>query len=102
MRKSEAVHIDHFAEKVYVGSSHDGSARKPVSIQEDMKMPEAKAAVEKEWEKLKKISAWNGKKVKSKSEVVAGEPVKMEKTVHFANLMEVCHLKNAELAKHLQ
>ena len=26
----------------------------------------------------------------------------MEKTVHFANLMDLCHLKNAELAKHLQ
>ena len=24
------------------------------------------------------------------------------KTVHFANLMDLCHLKNAELAKHLQ
>ena len=27
---------------------------------------------------------------------------KAGKTVHFANLMDSCHLKNAELAKHLQ
>ena len=24
------------------------------------------------------------------------------KTVHFADLMDLCHLKNAEVAKHLQ
>ena len=27
---------------------------------------------------------------------------RMEKTPHLANLIELCHLKNAELAKHLQ
>ena len=31
-----------------------------------MKIPAAKAAVDKEWEKLEKISAWNLTKVKSK------------------------------------
>ena len=33
------------------------------------KIPAAKAAVDKEWEKLEKISAWNLTKVKSKKEV---------------------------------
>ena len=31
-----------------------------------MRIPAAKAAVDKEWEKLDKISAWNLTKVKSK------------------------------------
>ena len=35
-----------------------------------MKIPAAKAAVDKEWEKLEKISAWNLTKVKSKTEVI--------------------------------
>ena len=35
-----------------------------------MKIPAAKAAVDKEWEKLEKISAWNLTKVRSKKEVI--------------------------------
>ena len=65
-----------------------------------MKIPAAKAAVDKEWEKLEKISAWNLTKVKSKSEVIEEARTKDAK-VHFASLMDICHLKNAELeAKH--
>ena len=65
-----------------------------------MKIPAAKAAADKEWEKLQKISAWNLTKVKSKKEVI-GEARTSGATVHFASLMDICHLKNAELeAKH--
>ena len=35
-----------------------------------MKIPAAKAAVDKEWEKLEKMSAWNLTKVKSKKRVI--------------------------------
>ena len=46
----------------------------------------------------KTIPAWDVKKVTQKSEVI--RPAKKDgKTVHFANLMDFCHLKNAELAK---
>ena len=34
-----------------------------------MKIPAAKEAVDKEWEKLEEISAWNLTKVRSKKEV---------------------------------
>ena len=62
--------------------------------------PAPKAAVEKEWEKLEKISAWNLTKVRSKSEVIDEARTKGRK-IHFASLMDMCHLKNAELeAKH--
>ena len=65
-----------------------------------MKIPAAKAAVDKKWEKLEKISAWNLTKVRSKKEVI-DEARKSGATVHFASLMDICHLKNAELeAKH--
>ena len=65
-----------------------------------MKIPAAKAAVDKEWEKLEKISAWNLTKVKSKKQVI-DEARTSGATVHFASLMDICHLKNAELeAKH--
>ena len=65
-----------------------------------LKIPAAKAAVDKEWEKLEKISAWDLTKVRSKKEVVDEARTKGA-TVHFASLMDICHLKNAELeAKH--
>ena len=35
-----------------------------------MKSPAAKTAVDKEWEKMEKISAWNLTKVRSKKEVI--------------------------------
>ena len=35
-----------------------------------MKIPAAKAAVDKEWEKLEKIPAWDLTKVRSKKEVI--------------------------------
>ena len=65
-----------------------------------MKIPAAKAAVDKEWEKLEKISAWNLTKVRNKSVVIDEARTKGAK-VHCASLMDMCHLKNAELeAKH--
>ena len=65
-----------------------------------MKIPSAKAAVDKEWEKLEKIPEWNLTKVRSKKEVIDEARTKGAK-VEFASLMDMCHLKNAELeAKH--
>ena len=61
-----------------------------------MKIPAAKAAVDKEWEKLEKISAWNLTKVKSKKKVI-DEARTTGATVHFASLKDTCHLKNAKL-----
>ena len=61
-----------------------------------MKIPAAKAEVDKEWEKLEMIPAWDLTKVRSKSEVIDEAWTKGRK-VHFASLMDICHLKNAEL-----
>ena len=57
-----------------------------------VKIPAAKAAVDKEWEKLEKISAWNLTKVRSKKEVIDEARTKGAK-VRFASLMDVCRLK---------
>ena len=65
-----------------------------------MKIPAAKVAEDKEWETLEKISAWNFTKVRSKKEVI-DEARTSGAQVHFASLMDVCHLKIVELvAKH--
>ena len=65
-----------------------------------MKIPASKAAVDKEWETLEKISAWNLTKVKSKKSVI-DEARTSGATIHSASSMDICHLKNAALeAKH--
>ena len=61
-----------------------------------MKIPAAKAAVDKEWEKFEKILAWDITKVRSKSEVIDEARTKGAK-VHFASLMDICYLKNSKL-----
>ena len=62
-------------------------------VPEAMKIPAAKAAVDKEWEKLEKIPARDITKVKNKSEVIDEARTKGIK-VHFASLMDICHLEN--------
>ena len=67
-----------------------------------LKIQQQKAPVDKEWEKLEKISAWNLTKVRSKREVI-DEARTTGAKVHFAAVMDICHLKNVELeAKHLK
>ena len=46
--------------------------------------------------KIREISAWNLTKVRSKKEVIDEARTNGAK-VHFASLMDICHLKNAEL-----
>ena len=92
-------HEDLFAGKGENSLQHYNLVHKFIPVPQAMKIPAAKAAVDKEWEKLKKIS-WNLTKVKSKKEVI-DEARTAGATVRFASLMDICHLKNAELeAKH--
>ena len=60
-----------------------------------MRIPDAEAAVDKEWKKLETIPAWQVEKVKSTKEAVL-EAQRDKNRVHFATLMDTCHLKNAE------
>ena len=103
LRMEESVpnyHEDHIAGKGDNSLQHCNLVHKFIPMPQAMKIPAAKAAVDKEWEKLEKISAWNLTKVRSKSEVIDEARTKGAK-VHFASLMDICHLKNAELeAKH--
>ena len=71
---------------------HYTLVHKFIPMPQAMKIPAAKAAVDKEWEKLEKFSAWNLTKVKSKKQVI-DEASTSCATVHFASLMDICHLK---------
>ena len=74
---------------------HYNLVHKFTPLPQAMKIPAAKAAVDKEWEKLEKILAWNLTKVRNKKEVIDEVRTKGAK-VHFASLMDICHLTNAE------
>ena len=89
-------HQDHIAGKGENSLQHNNLVYKFIPMPQAMKIPAAKAAVDKEWEKLEKISAWNLRKVKSKKEVI-DEARTTGAKVHFASLMDICHLKNAEM-----
>ena len=99
MRMEESLpkyHEDHIVGKGNNSLQHHNLEHKFIPVPQAMKIPAAKAAVNKEWEKLEKIPAWNIAKVRNKSDVI-DEARKEGRKVHFASLMDICHLKNAEL-----
>ena len=101
MRESlPKYHEDHIAGRGDNSLQHCNVVHQFIPVPQAMKIPAAKAAVDKEWEKLEKIPAWDLTKVRSKSEVIDEAKTKGAK-VHFASLMDICRIKNAELeAKH--
>ena len=66
-----------------------------------MKILDAKAAKDNERNKLETIPAWQLDKEESKKEVCL-EAQRDKRKVHFAMLMDICHLKNAELEPTIQ
>ena len=85
-------HKIHIAAKGMNSLTHCNLVHKFIPLPQAMKIPDAKAAVEKEWEKLEKIPAWQLTKVSNKNEVIA-EARNEGNTVHFASLIDLCHLK---------
>ena len=63
-------HEDHIAGKGYNSMNHYNLVNKFIPMPQAMKIPDAKAAVDKEWKKLEAISAWQLNKVKSMKEVI--------------------------------
>ena len=99
MRMGESqpkYHVDHIAGRGNNSLQHYNLVHKFILMPQAMKIPAAKAAVDKEWDKLEKIPAWVITKVRNKSEVI-DEARKEGGKVHFASMLDICHLKNAEL-----
>ena len=63
-------HEDHIAGKGDNSLQHYNLVHKFIPMPQAMEIPAAKAAVDKEWEKLEKIPAWDLTKVRSKKEVI--------------------------------
>ena len=66
-------HEDHIAGKGENSLQYYNLVHKFIPMPQAMKILAAKAAEDKEWEKLEKFSAWNLTKVKSKKQVIDGQ-----------------------------
>ena len=59
-------HEDHITGKGYSSKTHYNLFHKFIPVPQAMKIPDPRAAVDKEWKKLETIPAWQLDKVKSK------------------------------------
>ena len=93
---------DRIAEKGFTSMTHNNFVHKFIPMPQAMKLPDAKVAVDKEWKKTRDNSSLElGKSQEQKG---GGSSWRRKETmkVHFAPLMGICHLKNAELEPKLQ
>ena len=95
------IHEDHIAGEGMKSLSHYNLVHKFIPMPHAMKIPDAKAGVENNWEKLEKIPAWQLTKVRNRNEVTA-EAKYEGRTAHFASSMDLCHLKSSELEPQFQ
>ena len=89
-------HEDHIAGKGENSLQHYNLVHKFIPMPQAMKNSRSKGSSGQGMGKMEKIPAWNLTKVRSKKEVI-DEARTSGATVHFASLMDICHLKNAEL-----
>ena len=102
MENSEPSNLeDHIAGKDENSLQHYNLVNKFIPLPQTMKIPTAKAAANKEWEKIGENFGVEPDESQKVREKVIDEARMSGATIHFASLMDICHLKNAELeAKH--
>ena len=93
-------HENHIAGRGVNSLSHCSSVQKFILLPQAMQIPDAKAAVEK-LEKTGENTSMAADESQNKMEVI-DEARNKGKTVHFASLMDLCHLKNSELEPQFQ
>ena len=85
------IYEDRIAGKDFTSTTHYNLVLIFIPMPHAMRIPDAKAAVDKEWKKLETIPAWDLEKSRARRRLFS-----KQKKVHFATLMDICHLKNAE------
>ena len=97
MGDSLPTHLeDHIARKGDNSLQHYNLVHKFIPMPQALKNSSSKGSSGQGMGKMEKIPAWDLTKVRSKSEVIDEARTKGTK-VHFASLMDICHLENAEL-----
>ena len=90
------THGAHLPKDVFVQCPVRHVHNKSIAIKDVIKLSNAQAAADKEWDKLKHLPSRDFKKVKPRSEV---QRAKKERSVPFGSLMDLCHL---HLEEHFQ
>ena len=85
-------HEDRIAEKGFNSFSHCSIVRKFIPVHQEMKIPDAKAAVDKEWEKLDNLPAWQ----MAKSKEPKGGPRGTERAKNSPSCCAAGHLSSQE------
>ena len=98
---TKRTHEEHVAKKGKNSLLYHNFVLQFIPMHQAMKIPDAKAAVDKEWKILEKIPAGNVRNVKSRKEVKK-EASKNNNKVHVGSLMDTCHPKNSELETKFQ
>ena len=89
-------HFERIAPVGTVSDNYYALVHTPVDMKKAMQIPDAKKAVDKEWQKLIDKTAWDYDSVRPKADVVA-ESKRSKKKAHFGSLMDLCHEKHSEL-----
>ena len=90
-------HEDHIAGKGYNSMSHYNLVHKFIPMPQATKLPDAKAALDKDWKKLETIPAWQLDKVKSKKGGYSRGTKRQKERSTLLHRWTSVHLKNAEL-----
>lgn len=69
----------------------------PILIEKAIGVPNAKKALDDEWDNLLGEGAWDSNTVREKDFIKNAK--QKDKTLHFGTLMDLCHIKHAELSK---
>ena len=89
-------HFEKIAPVGTVSENYYALVHTPVDMKKAMQIPDAKKAVDKEWQKLIDKTAWDYDSVRPKADVIA-ESKRLKKKAHFGSLMDLCHEKHSEL-----
>lgn len=90
-------HQDNIQDRGYASPTYCAFVHQPIPIKQALQIPEAKAALTKEWDKLDTLPAFDYCKVRELRDVQNASRASGQ-AVHIGDLMELCHKKHAELA----
>ena len=94
----EDTHELKIKDKFHCNHEWFANVHAPISIPQAMKIPKAKAALDKEWNKLESKQTWLTETVRAKKDVMA-ECKRIGKRAHFGSLMDLCEKKNSQLSE---
>ena len=95
---TKRIHEEHIAGKEKNSVFHLNLTHKFIPMPQAMKIPDAKAAMDKERKKLETSPAWDAEQEGRHKRFTE----KNNNKVHLASLMDLSHLKNSELEPQFQ